>query len=148
MIAGKFADGGASAIEARVQIESTAIGPRMTREHARRNEIEMIRELRAGLRKKILEDPVHREDGGARVDRRIADVKFAHLSAASGGLLEYADAKSLMGEIDCCGETAHAGADDRDVMPAVTHRGGVAFSYPTDAGRPLSLDVRLASGGR
>ena len=148
MIAGKFANGGARSIDARVQIESTAIGPRMTRKHTRRNQIEMIRESCAGLRKKTLEDPVHREDGGTRIDRCITDANLAHLAAAGRCFLEYADAKTLMGEIDCRGETAHSSADDRDVMSVVTHGGRVAFSCPTDAERPLSLDARPASGGR
>lgn len=130
-----------------MQIESTTVWPGMTGEYVCRDEIKMIFDACPRICEKLLEDPIHCKDGGARIDCRIAHLYFAHFPAGSGGFFENADAESSMREIDGSGEAAHSCADDRDVMSVVTHRGR-EISYPTDAERPLSPDARPASGGR
>lgn len=125
-----------------MQVEFAAVNPGMPGEHVSTDEIKVIFDSSTCLAKQAFENPVHGENGGPRIDRRIADADRAQLAAGAVGFVKDRDRIAAAGEIRGSSESAHASADDDDVRLGHDRAGA---AQPAEARRPPVAWIRPRS---
>ena len=111
-------NGLAGALSIRIQIEHAAVTPGMARNDRALQQCQSIIQAGAGVRKQLLEDRAHGQDGRAAVDLPVIDCARVHLAARSVPALKECDPEARAREIDAGGQATRTGADHNGVLGA------------------------------
>ena len=96
------------------QIETRAVGPEMPREDLRRDQTDVILQPRADALEKLVEDPPHRENRRAGVDRAGRARQPPRLAADKVARLQHRDAEPVAREREGRAEPRYSRSDDDD----------------------------------
>ena len=98
------------------QIEALVRPPGMAGENGGRAQPHAIRQVGAALRKDLLEDPAHGEDGGAGLHPRPVRRDAAHLAAGRRRAFQHGDVEPRMGEAQGRHQPADSRSDHRNPL--------------------------------
>ena len=141
----KVADGFGRAVAIGKQVEAghliAALRPVVPCQHVERRKRKLRIDRGSRRREDLIEDPAHREDGRAGVDRQAAGQDRAHLSAGFVGAFEQRDVQAARGQQQRADQAANTSAHDDDAV--CLH--AAARSSPRSNTRPFQVP-RIDSG--